>query len=77
MLGATQQEFGSFTMSLQFTVPDMCCNGCVRSITKVLETLDNSAKINADLESKKLDVETTASKESVVAALEKAGFPPE
>ncbi len=63
-------------MTLQFTVPDMCCNGCVRSITKVLQAMDADVKIEADLSEKKLAVETKAAKEEVVAALEKAGFPP-
>ncbi len=64
-------------MSLQFTVPDMCCNGCVRSITKIVQTLDADAQIAADLANQRLTIETTADKEKVVAALEKGGFPPE
>ncbi|MEN3930323.1 heavy-metal-associated domain-containing protein [Microvirga sp. W0021] len=64
-------------MSMQFTVPDMCCNGCVKSITKIVQSLDSDAKVEADLSIKKLSIETQASKDKVVAALEKGGFPPE
>lgn len=64
-------------MSLQFTVPDMCCNGCVRSITKIVQNLDADAKVEADLETKKVSVDTKVEKDKVVAALEKGGFPPE
>lgn len=64
-------------MSLEFTVPDMCCNGCVNAITKIVQTLDSDAKINADLPAKKVSIETAATKETIMAALEKGGFPPE
>lgn len=64
-------------MSLQFTVPDMCCNGCVRSITKILQTLDSDASVAADLANKRLTIESKLTEEQVVAALEKGGFPPE
>lgn len=64
-------------MSLEFTVPDMCCNGCVNAITKIVQTLDSAASVKADLAVKKLSIETAATKENVAAALEKGGFPPE
>lgn len=64
-------------MTLQFTVPDMCCNGCVRSITKVLQAMDADVKIDTDLQVKALSVDTKVAKEEIVAALEKAGFPPQ
>jgi copper chaperone len=61
---------------LALTIPDMTCGGCVKSVTRAIQTLDAKARIEADLESHLVSVETTAETNAVIAALETAGYTP-
>lgn len=60
-------------MSL-FHVPDIHCDGCVRALTGAVRDLDDKATVQADLETKRVQVETTASDEAVADAIREAGF---
>ncbi|PPQ37295.1 heavy-metal-associated domain-containing protein [Rhodopila globiformis] len=57
-----------------FRVPDMHCDGCVRSVTGAVRDLDEKATVQADLQTRQVRVETTASDEAVAAAIREAGF---
>jgi copper chaperone len=57
-----------------FRVPDMHCDGCVRSVTGAVRDLDGKAAVQADLQTRQVRVETTASDEAVAAAIREAGF---
>ena len=59
-----------------YTVPDMDCGGCVASITKAVQKLDGKATVNADLDTKKVEVTSSVSPEAIRAAIEDAGFTP-
>ena len=59
---------------MQFHVENMTCGGCVRSITRALATVDADAKVSADLDARRIEVEGKLTREQVVAALERAGF---
>lgn len=59
---------------LTFHIPDMHCDGCIRSLTKAVQAIDPSATLTADLESHRVNVSTTAPAQSVSAAFEDAGF---
>lgn len=61
-------------MTLHFTVPDMDCGGCVRSITEAIHQLDATAKVEANLESKNVAVTGTADSKVYEKAIEDAGF---
>lgn len=56
-------------------IPDMHCGGCVASVTRILTTLDPTARVRAELEGRTVQLETTAGEAEVLAALEDAGFP--
>ena len=60
--------------ALHFTVPDMDCGGCVRSITEAIHRLDPAAKVEADLETKLVSVGGEAEVASYAGAIEDAGF---
>jgi copper chaperone len=60
-------------MSL-FRVPDMHCSGCVRALTGAVQDLDDKAILQADLETRQVRVETTASDAAVAEAIREAGF---
>jgi copper chaperone len=52
----------------------MHCDGCVRSVTGAVRELDDRATVQADLQTRQVRVETTASDEAVAAAIREAGF---
>jgi copper chaperone len=60
-------------MSL-FRVPDIHCDGCVRALSGALRHLDGRAALQADLATKQVRVDTTATDEAVAAAFREAGF---
>jgi len=61
-------------MSLQLTVPDMACSACSNTITKAIQALDPSAKVNADLKTKVVSVDTLASPTEIKQAIAAAGY---
>lgn len=62
---------------MQFHIENMTCGGCVRGVTKAIQAVDPQAEINADPPTRKLQVNTSASREQVETALNDAGFPPQ
>ncbi|MDE2239264.1 MAG: heavy-metal-associated domain-containing protein [Rhodospirillales bacterium] len=62
------------TSSLQFTVPDMDCGGCVRSITEAIHKVDPAAKVEADLDTKLVKIGGAADAGIYANAIEGAGF---
>lgn len=61
---------------LDFTVPDMSCNHCVKAITEAIRKVDSHAELSFDLEHKKVAITTIAPEPTVVDALRDAGYPP-
>ena len=59
---------------MQFHVENMTCGGCVRGVTKAIRTVDPSAEVRADPDTRKVDVTTQAPRERLVEALAGAGF---
>lgn len=57
-----------------FRVPDMHCDGCVRSLTGAAHALDAKAVVKADLTTKLVHVETSATDAAVAEAFRDAGF---
>jgi copper chaperone len=61
---------------LSFEIPEMSCGHCVRAITEAVHAADPAARVEADLPSHRVQVETTATREAVVAQLVEAGYAP-
>ena len=59
-----------------FNVPDMSCGHCVKAITEAVHVLDADAKVETDLESKNVSIDSQASAAALVEALTQAGYPP-
>jgi copper chaperone CopZ len=57
-----------------FRVPEIHCDGCVRSLTGAVRGVDPAAEVSADLVTKLVTVRTKASDAAVTAAFEDAGF---
>jgi copper chaperone len=63
-------------MTLQFKVPKLICSVCARSIAEAIKKLDANATVDANPETKLVNVETRASKTAIEKALALAGYPP-
>lgn len=57
-----------------FSVPNMKCGGCARSVTAALHTADPAAEIEVDLERREVIVRSLANETRLIAALRAAGF---
>ena len=54
-----------------FSVTNMTCGGCVRSITKAIQMADPKASVSADLETRHVAVETSLRTDEIQAVLDK------
>ncbi|MEC4982884.1 MAG: heavy-metal-associated domain-containing protein [Oscillatoria sp. PMC 1068.18] len=63
-------------MKLELKVPKMACGGCVNTITKAVTDVDTKAKVDANLETKIVSIETEASPTTIKEAMMAAGYPP-
>ena len=61
---------------MQFHIENMTCGGCVRGVTKAIQSVDPVADVKADPATHTVDVTSTASREQLVAVLTDAGFAP-
>ena len=59
---------------LTFHVPEMHCDGCVRSLTKAARVLDPAASVTADMKTLRVTVTTSAAGSAVAEAFQDAGF---
>ena len=57
-----------------FRVPDMHCDGCIRALTGAVRGVDGQATLAADLETKQVQVTSTASFAALAEAMRDAGF---
>lgn len=59
---------------MELRVENMTCGGCVRGVTRAIQGLDPAAQVTADVDSRKVEVETAAPRTAVIGALAEAGF---
>ncbi len=58
-------------------VPDIQCEGCAEAIRQALGALPGVVRITVEVATKRVDVEGTAPREQLVAAIRQAGFEPQ
>ncbi len=61
---------------LEFKVPAMSCGHCVRAITEAVQARDAQAQVTTDLAQHLVRVQTQLPRDTVVAQLTEAGYPP-
>ena len=61
---------------IEFQIPNMNCGHCVRSVTEAVKAADPSARVQVDLPTKKVEVESDVPREQLAARLAEAGFAP-
>jgi copper chaperone len=59
----------------ELQVEGMSRGGCVRGVTKPVQSVDSNARVDVDLSSKKVRVNSRASLEAVTSAISGAGYP--
>jgi Cu+-exporting ATPase len=71
---ATISPQGEQTM-YELTVEDMTCKHCVGRVTKAVQEVDQEAKVEIDLPSKKVTIDSQADLGRIVQAIDDAGYP--
>lgn len=60
---------------LRFTVPNMTCGGCAKSVTKAIQSVDADARVETNPEKREVLIQTRASEIALRSALQEAGYP--
>jgi copper chaperone len=60
---------------LSLKVSGMTCGGCINAVTRAIQTRDPNAKVQADLATQVVDLETSLSAEQASQIITDAGFP--
>jgi copper chaperone len=61
---------------IEMTLPDMTCGHCASTVTQACELVDPAAKIEVDIATKKVKIESAEGRAEFAAALADAGYPP-
>jgi copper chaperone len=61
---------------MQFHIPDMACDGCVRSVTLAIQAVDPGAQVTADLPARRIDVASQTPRDRLATALADIGYAP-
>ncbi len=62
---------------LEFQIPNISCSHCVRAVTQAVQAADPQAQVSVDIPQHRVQVQTQAPREQVVAQLAQAGYPPD
>jgi Cu+-exporting ATPase len=65
---------GATTM-YELTVEDMTCKHCVGRVTKAVQEIDQGAKVDIDLPTKKVKIDSAADLDRIAQAIDAAGYP--
>jgi copper chaperone len=60
---------------IELTLKDMTCGHCVRTVTQTVQKLDPQARVEIDLPSQRVKIETQQPPEAVRQALAEEGYP--
>jgi copper chaperone len=61
---------------MQFHIDNMTCGGCARSVTRAIQSIDPEAVVTTDPSTRRVEVESSRSRDDFVCALDEAGFAP-
>lgn len=59
---------------VEITVPGMSCGPCVRAVTGAVQSVDPAAKVDIDLQTKLVAIDSGADVGAIEAAIEDAGY---
>ena len=58
-----------------FTVTGMTCGGCVKAVTRAIQSSDPKAEVSVDLATQKIEIKSDLSPEKARELIEDAGYP--
>ncbi|MFM0292177.1 MULTISPECIES: heavy-metal-associated domain-containing protein [Paraburkholderia] len=61
---------------MEFEIKDMSCGGCANLITRAVTSVDPAAKLDIDVTTKVVKIDSALAVERLVAVIEAAGFHP-
>ena len=61
---------------MQLYIENISCSGCAKGVTASILAIDAQAKVEVDVSTKLVQVESTAPVEAITSALTEDGFPP-
>jgi copper chaperone len=61
-------------MLLKFTVSDMACSACAETIATAVTAVDPMAQVQADPQTKQVNIETQVAEETIKQAIATAGY---
>lgn len=61
---------------IEFKLPDMTCGHCVRTVTKTVQAVDAQAKVEIDLPTHQVRIESSREREAFTKALTEEGYAP-
>jgi copper chaperone len=61
---------------IEFTLPTMTCGHCAATVTRTVQRLDAQARIDIDLPSHRVRIESQQAPESIAKALSEEGYAP-
>lgn len=59
----------------ELQVEGMSCGGCANSVKRAVQTVDSNAKVDVELTTQKVRIETAADINAVTFAITEAGYP--
>jgi Cu+-exporting ATPase len=71
---STDSTEGEKTM-YELTVEDMTCKHCVGRVTKAVQEIDQQAKVEIDLPTKRVKIDSQAELDRIAQAIDAAGYP--
>ncbi len=57
-----------------FHIQNMTCGGCVRGVTRAIQSVDPAARVHADVPARRVQVVSDQPREIVEATLAKSGY---
>ena len=61
---------------IEMTLPDMSCGHCASTVAQACKGVDPAAKVEVDLDAKKVRIDSAEDREDFSEALTEAGYPP-
>ncbi len=62
-------------MTIELTLPDMTCGHCVKTVTQTAQRLDPAARVQTDLATHRVTIDSSVAQEAFEAALAADGYP--
>ena len=60
---------------IELTLPDMTCGHCVRTVTQTVQKLDPTARVEIDLPTQRVRIDSSVDAQAIAKALGEEGYP--